>query len=52
VQHQAYMNQRKLNEAIEYYEKSLEIHLKIAGKDHPDTANSKNNIGLAYQQLI
>ena len=44
----AYMNQGKLNESIEYYQKSLEIRLKTVGEDHPDTADSYNNIGIAY----
>ena len=42
------MNKEKLNEAIEYYRKSLEIQLKTIGKDHHDTAYSYNNIGVAF----
>ena len=42
------MNQGKLNEAIEYHEKSLEIRLKTLGIDHTDAVNCYCQIGLAY----
>ena len=34
--------------ALEFYIKALSIREKVLGKDHPDTANSYNNIGSAY----
>jgi tetratricopeptide (TPR) repeat protein len=33
------------DEALEYYQKALAIRLKQLGPDHPDVANSYNNIG-------
>ena len=43
-----YYRQGKLNEALKYYNKSLDIYLNKLGKDHPDVATSYNNIGLVY----
>ena len=34
--------------ALEYYEKSLAIRLKTLGGEHPDVANSYNNIGFIW----
>ena len=34
--------------ALEYYLKALEIDENVLGKEHPDTANSYNNIGAVY----
>ena len=36
------------DEALEYYQKALAIRLKQLGPDHPDVANSYNNIGMVY----
>ena len=36
-------------EALEYYEKALEIREKVLGKEHPDTAATYNNIAGVYQ---
>jgi tetratricopeptide (TPR) repeat protein len=36
------------DKAIELYNQSLGIQLKVLGPDHPDTAASYNNIGSAY----
>ena len=38
----------KYDEALAYNEELLEIHEKILGRDHPDTATSYNNIGSVY----
>ena len=35
-------------EALEYYQKSLEIQTRVSGQDHPDVADSFNNIGAVY----
>ena len=37
-----------LDRAIEYYEKALEISLKILGPKHPSIATSWNNLGICY----
>ena len=34
----------KNDEAINYYEKSLQIRLNTLGENHPDTINTKKNI--------
>jgi len=39
------------NKAIEHYEKSLEINLKVFGDQHPNVAIDYNNLGLAYSDL-
>ena len=36
------------DKALEYYQKSLKIREKVYGKEHPDTAESYNNIGSVY----
>ena len=33
---------------IEYYAKALLIREKVLGKEHPNTANTYNNIALVY----
>ena len=43
-----YDNQGNYAKALEYYEKSLAIDLKVFGENHPDTAMSYNNIGGVY----
>ena len=37
--------------ALEYYEKSLAIQLKILDSEHPSTATSYNNIGEVYHNI-
>ena len=37
--------------ALEYYERSLEIKIKIKGKDSIDVATTLNNIGSVYDSL-
>ena len=44
----AYYNKGEYDKAIELYRKALEIKEKVLGKEHPSTATSYNNIGLAY----
>jgi tetratricopeptide (TPR) repeat protein len=38
-------------EAIQFYEKALEIRQKSLPPNHPDLAQSYNNIGLVYQNM-
>ncbi len=38
----------KCEEALEYYQKALEIDIKVSGQDHPDVASSIKNIGIVY----
>jgi hypothetical protein len=40
-----YLDQGKLNKAIECGEKALRIKIKVLGEEHPDVAISYNNIG-------
>jgi tetratricopeptide (TPR) repeat protein len=44
-------DQGKYSEAIEFYEKVLEIRQRTLSADHPDLANSYNNIGLVYDNI-
>ena len=43
-----YDSQGKYEEALEYYQKDLDITVRLVGQDHPDVANSFNNIGTVY----
>ena len=43
-----YNTQGKYEEALEYYQKSLDIEIRVVGGDHPDVATSFNNIGEVY----
>ena len=45
-----YDNQGNYAKALEYYEKSLAIDLKVFGENHAATAMSYNNIGAVYAQ--
>ena len=36
--------------ALEYYNKSLKIKIKVHGQDHPDIAGTYHNIGEVYWQ--
>ena len=38
--------QNEVDQALEYYEKALEITKKIYSDDHQDVASSLNNIGV------
>jgi len=44
-------NQGRYTEALEYYEKSLEIDQKTLPTNHPDFAQSYNNIGSVYEKM-
>ena len=44
-------NQGKYTEALEYYEKSIEIKKKTLPANHPSLAASYNNIGLVYYNM-
>jgi tetratricopeptide (TPR) repeat protein len=44
-------NQGKHAEAIEFYEKALEIEQKTLPANHPDLAESYNDIGLVYKNM-
>lgn len=37
--------------ALDYYLKTLVIHEKVLGTEHPDTATSYNNVGSAYYAM-
>jgi tetratricopeptide (TPR) repeat protein len=43
-----YNSQKKYKEALEYYQKDLNISLQMIGKNHPDTATTYGNIGSVY----
>ena len=38
-----------LDKALEYYNKSLNIRIKLFGENHPDVASTYDNIGLLYK---
>jgi Tfp pilus assembly protein PilF len=44
-------DQGKYTEAITYYERSLKIRQKSLPANHPNLANSYNNIGLVYHNM-
>lgn len=37
--------------ALEFYEKSLKIRVKLLGEKHLNTATSYNNMGSVYQNM-
>jgi tetratricopeptide (TPR) repeat protein len=41
-----YQNQGKLDKAIEFYERALDIRIKVLGEEHTDVASCYNNIGI------
>ena len=43
-----YDSQGKYEEALEVYQKALEIRTRVFGSDHPDVANSYLGIGNVY----
>ena len=45
-----YDRQGKYEEALEYYQKSLDIKIRVVGGDHPNVATSYNNIGNVYNR--
>jgi tetratricopeptide (TPR) repeat protein len=42
--------QGKYPEALEYYNKSLEIMIKVHGQDHPIAADTLYNIALVHRE--
>ena len=46
-----YDSQGKYEEALEYYQKDLDITVRLVGGDHPDVAGSKENIGLVFKKM-
>lgn len=46
----AYQSLEKYKEAMEFYNKSLQIRIEILGKNHLDVATVYNNIGDQYQE--
>ncbi len=36
---------------MEYYQKALEIDIKVSDQEHPDVAASKKNIGLVFEAM-
>ncbi|CAF0750932.1 unnamed protein product [Adineta steineri] len=44
-------NQGDYQEALTYYEKSLAIDQKTLPSNHPDFANTHNNVGLVYHNM-
>ena len=43
-----YHKQGKGEEALDQYNKSLEIKIRVYGQDHPHVADSKSNMGVIY----
>ncbi len=43
--------QGRYQEELEWYKKSLDIHICVRGEDDPEVASSYNNIGTAYYRL-
>ena len=44
-------SQGKYEEALEYYQKSLDIQIRVFGSDNPSVADSKENIGLVFKKM-
>ena len=44
-----YNSQGQYERALEYYQKSLEIRIRVFGSDHPDVAVSYENLAAVYQ---
>jgi tetratricopeptide (TPR) repeat protein len=45
-----YDSQGQYERALEYYQKGLEIDIKVSGQDHPDVATSYQNLAAVYQR--
>ena len=45
-----YKDQGKLNEALEYYSRALNIKERVKGKESFDCANTLHSIGLVYKK--
>ena len=46
-----YAGKGDLENVLCQFQKALEIQTRVFGSDHPDVANSKENIGLVFQQM-
>ena len=46
-----YYDQGKLNEALEYYKRSLSIIERVKGEESFESANTLRSIGLLYDDL-
>jgi tetratricopeptide (TPR) repeat protein len=46
-----YYEEEKYLEALDFYKKSLAIHVKHLPPDHPDLGSSYNNIGIVHRCL-
>ena len=44
-----YYSQGQYERALEYYQKGLEINIKVSGQDHPDVATSYQNLAVVYR---
>jgi len=44
-----YRKQGQYERALEYYQKALDIDIKVSGQDHPDVAVSYHNLAAVYQ---
>ncbi len=47
----AYYDMNNYEEALECYEESIKISLKLLGEEHILIVNTYNNIGLVYEKL-
>ena len=45
-----YDSQGHYERALEYYQKSLDIQIKVVGHDHIDLAASYTNVGVVYHK--
>ena len=45
-----YKRQGQYERALEYYQKALEIDIKVSGQDHPDVATSYQNLAAVYHR--
>ena len=46
-----YAGKGDLENALVQHQKALEIRTRVFGSDHPEVANSKENIGLVFKKM-
>jgi len=46
-----YKSQGHYERALEYYQKSLDIKIRVVGSEHPDVAKSRNGIGNVLKRM-